>query len=362
MKRVILIALVAVLPQIQGCDFDSDGFLGKLFKGGGSAVPVTVEGVTIRDKDYRIKVPATIEPSKVEEITFPKEITVEKVLVSVGDKVSVGDPLFQISEMEIKNRIAKLQEDLRDAKADIDKNMYLFNNRDRLIEEGRIEQSQYDDIEPDLDAAEQRAEKVQAELTRLTESPSSNSITSSARGVVSEINAAVGTATPAGKALIKITKVDPLTARFELASYESSAISNGMGVTVRLPDLSAESIHAKITKIDPTIDPELQTFKVWAEVPNANGHLKVGMSAEVEFVTPKKQRFYLIPAEALIRERRRHYVFTVINGIAHKVEVVPKEKVGSKIEIAKGLREDDLVVVKGNEKLTEGTVLDIWGR
>ena len=155
MKRVILIALVAVLPQIQGCDFDSDGFLGKLFKGGGSAVPVTVEGVTIRDKDYRIKVPATIEPSKVEEITFPKEITVEKVLVSVGDKVSVGDPLFQISEMEIKNRIAKLQEDLRDAKADIDKNMYLFNNRDRLIEEGRIEQSQYDDIEPDLDAAEQ---------------------------------------------------------------------------------------------------------------------------------------------------------------------------------------------------------------
>ena len=75
MKRVILIALVAVLPQIQGCDFDSDDFLGKLFKGGGSAVPVTVEGVTIRDKDYRIKVPATIEPSKVEEITFPKELS-----------------------------------------------------------------------------------------------------------------------------------------------------------------------------------------------------------------------------------------------------------------------------------------------
>ena len=162
--------------------------------------------------------------------------------------------------------------------------------------------------------------------------------------------------------MVSITQFDPIVAEFELASYESATIRPGAMVDVKLPDLSAENFKGKISKVDSTIDPDDQSFKVWASIPNPKGFLKAGMSAEIQFTTSQKQRFFLIPTEALIRERRRYYVFTVINGVAHRVEVVPKEKRGRKVEIAKGLREDDLVVVKGNDKLTEGTVVDIWGR
>jgi len=56
------------------------------------------------------------------------------------------------------------------------------------------------------------------------------------------------------------------------------------------------------------------------------------MPAEVEFKSGEKQRMYLIPDEALIRERRRYFVYTVLNGVAHKVEVVPKEKIGDQMK------------------------------
>jgi len=214
----------------------------------------------------------------------------------------------------------------------------------------------------ELDTNEAKIEKLQAEISRLGEQTGDISITSPIGGIVSDVTARAGMAYSANNPLATITKVDPILAVFELESYESSTVRPGMIIDVRLSDLSGKNLRGEITKVDTTLDPENKTFKTYATVPNTKGYLKVGMSAEIEFMSRKKQRFYLIPAEALIREHRRYFVFTVINGVAHKVEVVPKEKRGNRIEIAKGLRKDDLIVVKGNDKLTEGAVVDIWGR
>ncbi len=363
MKRKILTpVLILLLLATASCSSKENGFFAKLFKGGGSTVPVTVENVLIRDRSYRVEVPAVLRPSEKRDVTLPADATIEKVFVAKGDSVVVGDPLFQISENEIRAQLGRLNSDLRDARAEFDKNSYLFNNRDRLLEEERIDQSQYDSLEVELDTSETRVARLFAELTALRDRPKNRSIVSPINGTVDDVSAAVGVTAIAGKPLVSITQFDPIRAEFELASYESATVHTGARVDVRLPDLSAENFRGKITKVDSSIDPDDQSFKVWASVPNPKGFLKAGMSAEVQFTTSRKQRFFLIPSEALIRERRRYYVFTVINGVAHRVEVVPKEKRGRRVEIAKGLREDDMVVVKGHNKLTEGTVVDIWGR
>ena len=42
--------------------------------------------------------------------------------------------------------------------------------------------------------------------------------------------------------------------------------------------------------------------------------------------------------------------------------VIPSETVGTQVEIVRGLKDDDLVVVRGQEKLAEGTVVDFGKR
>jgi len=101
---------------------------------------------------------------------------------------------------------------------------------------------------------------------------------------------------------------------------------------------------------------------VAAQIPNPTGSYKMGMAAQVEFASAEKQKYFRVPSEAVITDNRRHYVYTVSMGTAHKIPVVMRDMKDDYAEIIEGLVEGDLVVVKGNKELKEGAVVDIWRR
>lgn len=354
---------MASLVVSAGCTGEGSDLLIKLLKGGrGSAVPVTVENVVLREYAQKMAVPASLEASDEIEITLPAEIVIDRAYVSEGDVVEAREALFHISEEDITARIAQTRLDQREAQTKFEKNTYFLRNRDRLLDEGRIDRNQYDNLEAEVEASDAAVEKLRLEITRLEERLANTTIASPIAGVVSKRYASAGMTMPANKPLAIITTVDPIYATFRLASHMATTVRPDMAVKIRFPDLRGEEATASITSVDTTLDQKDNMFAVKAAIPNPTGYLKVGMPAEVEFISPRKQRFYLIPAEALIRQRGRYFVFKVVKGVAQKVQVIPNETRGDRVEIVKGLRDDDLVVVKGHDKLTEGAVVDIWGR
>ncbi len=360
MKKTILLACAAAL--FTSCSDYGDGILDRMFKSSGSAVPVTVENVAVSERTLKISARAGIEPSETIEIAAPEEGMVDRVFVAVGSSVQAGDPVAKIVRRPAEVNTAKLRTDMKDAQIALDKTLYILKNRDRLLDEGKIDQSQYDSLEAELATAEANVEKLRQEMNRTPDAPVEKIVNSPSGGIVTSIAAQTGAQISEGKLLASISKTNPVNAVFRLASYESAAVEFGAPVTISVPDLGGEEFSGIVSKIDPALDPENNTFKVWAQVQNPKGLLKAGMYAEAEFTTSQKQRTFLVPEAAVIRDRRKHYVFTVLNGVAHKVEVIPAEGRAGRVEILKGLRDNDLVVVKGHDKLTEGTVVDVWGR
>jgi len=315
----------------------------------------------VQERAQEIKAPATLEASESMDITSPDELTVERVNVAEGDQVNAGDALLRTSEQEAASKIARLRTDSKDAQATLEKNRYLLKNRDRLLEEGRIDRTQYDGLDTDVQSSEAAADKLQQQITRLEDHSGAITITSPTAGVVGKISIQAGSNVPAGRAMMSITRVDPLIAPFRLPSQNATAVKPGMAVRVKFPELGGE-IAGKVTTVGTELNAEDNTFMVKAAVPNTGGRYKIGMRAEVVFTSTDKQRFFVIPEEALIKQRQAYFVFTVAKGIAHRVQVIPNETQGSRVEIARGLAEEDLVVVKGHDKLTDGAVVDIWGK
>jgi membrane fusion protein, multidrug efflux system len=356
------IAIVSVVIfTIFSCSNESGGFLSNILKGSGSAVPVTVVNVFAETKSKQMDVPATLGPSDSTEITLPEDVTIEQVLVSDGEHVDSGDYLCRISEEGISSKLSELRTDLKEAQANLDKNTYFMRNKDRLIDEGRIDQNQYDNIESEVESNEARVEKLQRSINTAEDRLDNLRIASPSSGTVRELHVAAGLTIQAGNPLMKIVSTDPMLATFNLASHEATTVKPGISISIKLPG-SGNTETGRITSVGTELNAKNDTFEVKATVPNRAGYLKSGMRAEVEFTSSQKQRFYIIPAEALIRERRRYFVFTVIKGVAHKVQVVPNETKGNRISIARGLREDDIIVVKGHDKLEEGAIVDIWGK
>lgn len=362
MKNLILAAAGVLLIVAFSCSNEGGGFFAKFLKGGGSAVPVTVESVVLEERTPDISVPAVLETADSIEVASPEEAVIEQVLVTDGALVNADDALVKLSEQDVQFRLSKLRSDLKDAKATLEKNTYLFKNRDRLYEEGKIDRGQYDNLEAEVQSNEAAAEKIQQSVTKMEERAGPNTITSPISGVVGKISVAAGSQVTAGRMLMTVSKSDPIYASFKLSSANAKSVRAGMVVKVRLLDLGGEDALARIMNVGTELDPADNTFGVRAAISNPAGHLKAGMRAEVVFTSSDRQRIFIISEDALIRERRAYFVFTVVKGVAHKVQVIPNETVGSRVEIQRGLNEDDIVVVKGHNNLAEGTVVDIWGR
>jgi RND family efflux transporter MFP subunit len=363
MKAWRQVALIFLVALVCSCTEDQRAWLGHFFKAGkGSAVPVVVEQMVAQERQGMVIVPAVLRPSDRVEVTLPDEAHIEKVFVNVGDGVKQGTLLCRLSEEDVGLKLASLRAELREAQANLEKNQYFSRNRDRLLEEGRIDRNQYDNLDSEVNGNEAAVDRLRADIAQLEAQTTNVNVTSPIAGIVQAKYAGPGLVIQEKQPLFVITKIDPISVVFALAPYEAKTVRPDMPVTVRFVELPGEAVTAAVKSVGTAINQETGRFDVTAQIPNPNGTYKVGMAAQVEFAGAETEKYFSVPAEAVITDARRHYVFTVSNGLAHKVPVVVREIKNDYAEIIEGLMEGNLVVVKGNKQLKEGSVVDIWGR
>jgi multidrug efflux pump subunit AcrA (membrane-fusion protein) len=111
-------------------------------------------------------------------------------------------------------------------------------------------------------------------------------------------------------------------------------------------------------------EPTSRTYTVKIIVPNPGPVLLAGMIAESRIFGQLKERVLTIPAEAVVHDPQGAPIVYVFNSerkrvYAHRVDVGPP--VGAEIEIRSGVAAEDQIVVAGQQKLREGTLVQIRG-
>ncbi|PPK85346.1 Cu(I)/Ag(I) efflux system membrane fusion protein [Neolewinella xylanilytica] len=96
-------------------------------------------------------------------------------------------------------------------------------------------------------------------------------------GTVLEIRARVGDYVSAGAPLYTLTNLDRLWALFDAYEGDLSRIDVGDPVTFTVASLPGETFRARVSFIDPLLDPATRTASVRAEVNNARSRLKPQM-------------------------------------------------------------------------------------
>ncbi len=360
MKLGIFIAIAAAVLVAFSCSNEENGFISKLLKGGEAGVPVTVESVAVREKAQKFTATGSVETAESADVTAPDEVIIDRFTVDEGDRVAAGDVVARLSEDEMNLRIVRLQADLREAQSKLEKDSYLLRNRDRLIEEERIDQERYDRLEGDVEADESEIERLRQDIARIEDALGDTSLKSPIAGVVVKRNVSAGASVEAGSSVLTVSQIDPAIVEFELTTDKSAMVRPGTPVRITFPTLRGRRADGSVTAVDTKIDSEVGTFTVKASIPNADGIYKAGMRAEVEIENPVSRQVFVVPDVAIIKEGRSFFVYTVEDGVAHKVQVIPEQTKGRYVEILRGLKEADIVVVGGHDKLKEGTKVDIW--
>jgi RND family efflux transporter MFP subunit len=160
-----------------------------------------------------------------------------------------------------------------------------------------------------------------------------------------------------------VTIVDPNTLEVEADINESSIgkITPGLAAEVTLDALPNEKFPAECRKIIPTADRQKATVKVKVRFKEIDPRILPDMNAKVTFIQKteqgaKTEASRVTVAKSAIQQRDgKTIVFVFNDGRAVSQAITIGGEFGDRVEIKQGLAGGEMVIVQGNENLTDGS-------
>lgn len=182
------------------------------------------------------------------------------------------------------------------------------------------------------------------ELERTRKPVQTITLYSPASGFVTSRNAFPSQRIGPDTELYAITDLSRVWIMAEVFESDASNVHLGQSATVSLPNDAGKSFAARVTYIQPQIDPATRTLKVRLEAANQDTKLKPEMFVNVDFRIAVTSRVS-VPADAIVNTGLRKTVFIDRgNGNLEPREVMTGERIGDRIQILGGLHAGDRVV------------------
>jgi membrane fusion protein (multidrug efflux system) len=290
-----------------------------------------------------------------------------------GSLVRKGQVLFEIDPRVFKATLDRARGDLAQAQAQLGKSTLDVERDTPLAEAKAIAKSQIDnEIQAKL-GAQAAVESGRAVVEQAELNLEFTKVTSLVDGIAGVAQVQMGNLVGPSFILTSVSQVDPIKAYFPISEQEylhaqrkSSAASGGHAISffgnsleLVLSDGSVFPQKGKILLADRQVDPNTGTIRIVAAFPNPGNVLRPGQYGRVRVETSIRKGALLLPQVA-VAQLQGSYQVAVVGG-DHKVSmrtVKPSEKVGTMWVIDEGLKLGEQVVVEGQQKLREGTLVD----
>lgn len=195
--------------------------------------------------------------------------------------------------------------------------------------------------------AEQEAKVSQEQLSiaALEAAVSKSSITAPFSGIITRQDAKVGETAKSGEPLVSLVSQE-MYIEANVSEINIGKVSVGNQTTITFDAFPEESFGGVISFIEPgeTIVDSVVNYKVRINSAELDERVKVGLTANVEIETWKKENVLAVPAFAIIKEAGQSYVSKLEGGSAIKTPITTgAEGSNGLIEVLSGLNEGDIV-------------------
>ncbi len=318
--------------------------------------PVRVSLPLIKEVEYTFDAVGSFLPY--DEVTVRGEVDgrIEKVLVDEGDHFKKGDLLVVIDSERLRYEVENAKAALKEAEANLINTRRLLSRKAQLYQEKVVSQQIYDDTVTQVALAEAAVEKVRSRLKLAQRDLRDTKVYAPFPGAVTKKIASEGgyIGKMVGNSLLTIVSTNPLKLYFTIPERYASQIHIGQAVRAKVKAYPDEEFGGQIYSINPKVDPSTRSLEIKAYVPNKEGRLKPGFFADVFLLVGVNKRALLFPEESVMMKEGKHIIFVVSSDVAHQREVTTGIRVEGMVEIASGLKEDELVVTSGFFPLYEG--------
>ncbi len=367
-----------------------------------AAVPVQVRTPAVVERAESVGASGSVEGSETADVAFLVAGRVARVLVEEGQHVSRGQLLAEIEPTDYRNAFnaAAAQKDaaqavaqkaeaglrkqeLEQARIEYDRWADEYKRMKFLLERKSLPPNDFQKIEAAYNASKERYEMAQ-EGTRKEDRATAAAQAHAADAQASEAHKQMndtrllapisgnigmrridpGQMVAAGTPVFSIVELNPVKVRVGVPEAEIGKVHQGAPAEISVPSLGGRRFAGKVAIIGVASEPASRTYTVKILVPNRGPSLLAGMVAEARIFGPAKIKSLTIPGEAVVPDPQGAPTVFVYNAernrvYGRRVEVGPP--VGNELEIRSGLTGAEQVVISGQQKVREGSLVEIAG-
>jgi multidrug efflux pump subunit AcrA (membrane-fusion protein) len=362
-------------------------------------IPIQVRTPAVVERQDSVTASGSVEGSETTDVAFQVPGKVARVFADEGQHVNRGQLLAELEPTDYRNALdaASAQKQVAEALAQ----KAAAGPRKQEVEEARIDLNRWEDeyrrmrflverkslppndfqkIEAAYNTAQERYQMA-VEGTRLEDRHAAIAQALAAKAQASEESKRLGDTrllapiismrridpgqtVATGVAVLSIVNLNPVKVRVGVPEAEIGKVKRGAKADISLPSLEGRSFEGQVEIIGVSAEAASRTYAVKIVVPNPGPVLLAGMVAEARIFGPAKAQVLTIPGEAIVRDPQgapNVYVYHPDRNrvYARRIEVGPP--IGGEVQIRSGLNGDEKIVVAGQQKLREGTLVQIVG-
>jgi RND family efflux transporter MFP subunit len=270
-------------------------------------------------------------------LVAPVEASVAQILVAPGGAVAAGQAVVALTP----GPTARL--DLGKARSDTATAHAALARAQRLRADGLMSDADVETARAADRVASQTAASLGGRAAALT-------LRSPVAGTVTSVANAPGDLVAAGVAVAKIAVRGDLRGRFGVEPSVLARLRVGGAVTLRGSGGAAPA-SARITAIDPLVDPATRLAAVYTTLPAGRG---AGEPLAADLALGSATPGVSVPEAALGDDAGHPFVYVVTGGIAHRRAVTTGTVAGGSAEITHGVAAGERVATDGLTGLEDG--------
>ncbi|EKF18979.1 efflux RND transporter periplasmic adaptor subunit [Nitratireductor pacificus] len=186
--------------------------------------------------------------------------------VSKGQRVRSGDLILRLETEGKEAAVETARQVLAQREAESEA-------ANRLAKTGNLARLQLDSARSALATARSQLEAAEAELARIT-------VIAPFDGVIDRVDVELGSSIAQGAEVATLLKLDPVIAVGEVSEHDLASVDPDDQADVRL--VNGQTVNGKVRFVSREASEQTRTFRVEVAIPNPDGAIPAGMTAEID--------------------------------------------------------------------------------
>ncbi len=162
------------------------------------------------------------------------------------------------------------------------------------------------------------------------------------------------------KSLFTVVAANTVRLYADVPEADAASVQTQREAKVKVSAIGGAVLEGQITRTSWALHAGTRTLRVQIDLPNSDGRLRPGMSAQVDLLIAQRTDVLAVPKSAVLTQEGQSFVMKVTSeGVLKKSPVKTGLRTGTEVEISEGMTSDEPIIGANLAAYRDGQKVDV---